>query len=285
MLARTPHPRLGYIWEPFSLQARPGICRARFPYWFTLVDEDNAHLYREAIADTLRFRYTPSAELRSLHAARDAARFARDWVQAETRRRRGTVALMKDPIALFSAGWLADTFDMDVIVMIRHPAAFVNSLVRLGWRHPFDHFVQQPALMKQLGRWQTEITTFATEEQPLVDQGILLWNLIHDRILEYREQRPDWRLLRVEDVATDPPGRFEALYQELGLTWTDAVRATVEEYSSPAHPAETTDASSHRRDSPAAVNVWKSRLSPAEIEKIRSGTERVAKELYDDDDW
>jgi len=285
MLARTPHPRLGYIWEPFSLRSRPGICRARFPYWFTLVDGGNEHLYRGAIADTLRFRYTPSAELRSLHAVRDAPRFVRDWIQTETRRRRGTVALMKDPIALFSAGWLADTFDMDVLVMIRHPAAFVNSLVRLGWRHPFDHFVQQPALMSQLGRWQTEITTFAAEEQPLVDQGILLWNLIHDRILGYRERRPEWRFLRVEDVATDAPGRFAALYQELGLTWTDAVRATVEEYSSSAHPAETMDASSHRRDSQAAVNVWKSRLSAGEIEAIRSGTERVAKELYGDDDW
>jgi len=285
MLARTPHPRLGYIWEPFSLQARPGICRARFPHWFTLVDEDNEHLYREAISDTLRFRYTPSAEVRSLRTARDAARFVRDWVQTETRRRRGTAALMKDPIALFSAEWLADTFEMDVVVMIRHPAAFVNSLVRLGWRHPFDHFVQQPALMSQLGRWQPEITAFAAEEQPLVDQGILLWNLMHDRILGYRERRPNWRFLRVEDVASDAPGCFEALYQELGITWTDAVRATVEEYSSSAHPAETRDASSHRRDSRAAVKVWKSRLSPGEIEAIRSGTERVAKEFYDDGDW
>jgi hypothetical protein len=63
------------------------------------------------------------------------------------------------------------------------------------------------------------------------------------------------------------------------------VSATIEEHSSPANPAETSDAASHRRDSRTSVEVWRSRLSPAEIERIRTNTERVAKELYADEDW
>lgn len=285
MLAATPSPRLGYIWEPFSLQARPGICRARFPYWFMYVDDESGDPYRDALGDTLRFRYAVGAELPSLRSPKDVARFARDWARTELHRRRGSVPLMKDPIALFSAEWLADTFDMDVVVMIRHPAAFVNSLVRMGWRHPFEHFTRQPALMQQLGHWEDEIAAFAAEEQPLLEQGILLWNLMHDRILRYRERRTDWVFVRLEDIAVDPPDRFAELYERLGLTWTDGVRTTIDEHSSSIHPAETMDASSHRRDSRSAVDVWKSRLSPAEIERVRSGTERVGKELYGDVDW
>jgi hypothetical protein len=285
MFAATPSPRLAYIWEPFSLRSRPGICRARFPYWFTYVDDENGHRYRDAIADTLRFRYSVGTELRSLRSPKDVARFARDWTRTEFHRRRGSVPLVKDPIALFSAEWLADTFDMDVVVMLRHPAAFVNSLVRLGWRHPFEHFTRQPALMRQLGDWDAEIAAFATEERPLLEQGILLWNIMHERILRYRERRNDWVFVRLEDIAVEPTGRFSELYGRLGLTWTEGVRATIEEHSASIHPAETMDASSHRRDSRSAVDVWKSRLSAAEVERVRSGTERIGKELYGDVDW
>jgi hypothetical protein len=192
---------------------------------------------------------------------------------------------MKDPIALFSAEWLADAFNMDAVVMIRHPGAFVNSLVRLGWRHPFDHFTKQPELMDELAPWTEDIVSFSQDERPLVDQAILLWNIIHDRIRQYRERHPEWLFLRLEDIAADPLDRFAALYRDLGLTWTDRSHAVIEEYSSMAHPAESEDASSHRRDSRAAVNVWKSRLSPDEVARIRSGTERVVKEFYGDDDW
>jgi hypothetical protein len=285
MLALSRSPRLAYIWEPFSLRARPGICAARFPFWFTYVDETNGHLYRDALAQTLEFRYSPKAEFQAIRTPKDVLRFGRDWAITERRRRRGDLPLMKDPIALFSAEWMADTFDMETVVMIRHPGAFVNSLVRLGWRHPFDHFVGQPSLMEQLGPWREDIVAFAADERPLVDQGILLWNLIHDRIRQYRERRTDWTFLRIEDLAYDPVDGFAALYRKLDLTWTPAVEVTVKEYSAPSNPGETLDPSMHRRDSRSAMSVWKRRLSADEIERIRSGTERVAKEFYTDDDW
>lgn len=40
--------------------------------------------------------------------------------------------LVKDPFALFSAEWFADNFDAEVIVIVRHPAAVVSSIKRLG---------------------------------------------------------------------------------------------------------------------------------------------------------
>ncbi len=64
--------------------------------------------------------------------------------------RRGATPLVKDPIALFSAEWLAATFDMRVLVMIRHPAAFAASIRRRGWRHRFADFLEQPLLMRDL---------------------------------------------------------------------------------------------------------------------------------------
>ena len=286
MLAATPSPGLAYLWEPFSLRARRGICNAPFRYWFTYVCGENEAAFREPVAQTLAFRYHPLVELGSLRSPKDAGRFARDWYVTERHRRRHAVPLFKDPIAVFSAAWLADTFGMDVLVLIRHPAAFVRSIVRNGWDHPFSHFLAQPLMMRdQLSSFHDEIERFARSEQPLMDQAILLWNVIHHQILRFRDERADWDFVRHEDLSREPVEGFRALYERFGLAWSDDVRHTVEEHSGVGNPEETMDAASHKRDSLRAISAWKDRLSPEEIHRIRAGTEAIAGAFYTDADW
>lgn len=285
MLSATPEPRVGYIWEPFNLQARRGMCAVPFPYWFFLVDDSNGDAHRAALADTLAFRYRPLAELRSIRSSKDAGRFVQDWIRTERLRRGRARALMKDPIALFSAEWLADTFGMRVTVLTRHPAAFANSLLRRNWGHPFDHFVLQPRLMEQLSSFADQIHAFAAREQPLLDQTILLWNVINHRVDEYRTRRPGWTFARLEDVSMDPASWFRAEYERLGLRWTEAVHATIERHSAAGNPLESADPTSHVRDSRAAITTWKGQLTREQIRHIRSGTEAVASRFYGDEDW
>ena len=40
--------------------------------------------------------------------------------------------LLKDPIACMSSEYLHREFEMDVVIIIRHPAAFVSSLQKMG---------------------------------------------------------------------------------------------------------------------------------------------------------
>jgi len=83
--------------------------------------------------------------------------------------------LIKDPIALFSAGWLYKRYNVQPIVMIRHPAAFCGSLKVANWPHPFSHFLEQPLLMEtHLYPFKEEIERFAAEEMDIVDQAVLL---------------------------------------------------------------------------------------------------------------
>ena len=286
MLAATPDPALAYIWEPFSLRARPGIRDAPFRYWFTYVCAENETPFKAPLADTLSFRYRPLAELRSLRSPKDAGRFVRDWYATTQHRRRGAVPLFKDPIAVFSAEWLADTFDMDVLILIRHPAAFVSSILKQVWDHPFDHFLAQPLMMRdELGPFEEEIRAYAREPQPLLDQAILLWNVIHHQILQYRDRRPSWDFILHEDLSREPLSGFRELYDRFGLTWTDAIARTVEDHSGAGNPSVTTDAASHKRDSRKAITAWKGRLTPEEIERIRTRTDPIAKAFYTDDDW
>jgi Sulfotransferase family len=286
MLAATPLPLVRTIWEPFNLNARRGVRQAPFRYWFTYVSDENASEFREPLERMLSWRYSMVAEVPTLRSPKDAGRMLRDrWVTSSNRRAHA-VPISKDPIAVFSAEWMADTFDMDTIVLIRHPAAFCHSIVKQGWWHPFDHFTAQPTMMRDLlAEHREEIERFARDRQPLLDQAVLLWILIHEHIERMRISRPAWRFVRLEDLSRAPVEGFRDLFGWLGLSWSDGVERAVLDSSAEGNPAVTTQASSRRRDSRAAISAWKSRLTPEEQATIKERTDPLWRAFYAEEDW
>jgi Sulfotransferase family len=286
ILAATPSPRVGTIWEPFNLRARRGVRQAPFRYWFTYVTDLNASEFRSPLQRMLAWRYSMLAEAPTVRSPKDLARMFRDaWVTASNRRA-GAVPISKDPIAVFSAEWMSDTFGMDTIVLIRHPAAFCYSIVKQGWWHPFDHFTAQPAMMRDLFAARAEeIERFAHTPQPLLDQAVLLWVLIHEHIARMRVLRPEWRFVRLEDLSREPVEGFRGLYGWLDLAWDAEVERAVIRSSGEGNPAVTDRASSRLRDSKASISVWKDRLTAEEQESIRERTDPVWREFYGDEDW
>jgi hypothetical protein len=72
----------------------------------------------------LGFRYKTGAEMQR-RTPKDAARLLRMDSPHDSQGARPILRMRRG----HSAGWLADTFSMDLIVLIRHPAAFVNNVV------------------------------------------------------------------------------------------------------------------------------------------------------------
>jgi hypothetical protein len=286
MLASTPSPAARTIWEPFNLRARQGIRQAPFRYWFTYVTTENEAAFRAPLGRMLDWRYSVAAELPTIGSPKDVGRMVRDRWSFSANRRARAVPIIKDPIAVFSAEWMSDAFDMDTLVLIRHPAAFAYSIVKQGWWHPFDHFTAQPSMMNELfsGR-SKEIGRFAKEPQPLLDQAILLWTLIHEHISRMRSRREDWRFVRLEDLSRNPLPGFQELYDWLGLRWSPEVAREIEESSGQDNPSVTVDASSRRRDSKAAISVWKKHLSAHDQATIKERTAPVWQEFYVEEDW
>lgn len=286
MIAATPAPPIGYIWEPFNLRHRPGIFPGPTPYWFHYVCAENEAPYLGPMRDMLAFRYHPAAELASIRTPKDAARFARDWAVTLRRRRAGALPLLKDPIAVFSAAWLAERFDMAVVMLIRHPAGFASSIVGRHLTHPFEHFVRQPLLMRDLLEpFETDLRRFAERERPLLEQAILLWNVIHHAILRFRERHPEWLFLRLEDLAEAPGEGFREIYRFLDLPFDPSVERAIDRTSAPGNPAQVRDMASIRRDSRASVWAWKERLPDADVDRVRRGVAEVAPAFYGDLDW
>jgi hypothetical protein len=283
MLAASPE--VAYIQEPMNPEHRRGECRADFGTWFPMLDSESGARYVNDLRDCLVYRYHLLAACRNAQGFKPWLRIPYDLGRCYFNRCLGKRPLIKDPIALLSAEWLAEEFAMDVVVMIRHPAAFVGSLKRAGWNFPFGDLMRQGVCNQgPLMRFQHEVEWHARERRDIISQGILLWNLFHTVICGFQMRHPDWVFLRHEDLSTDPLREFENLCVALGLNCSDSIRQKIE---SSTRAASGGDANLHSvyRDSRQNVYSWRSRLEEDEIRQVREGTAEIAAHFYGDMDW
>lgn len=279
---------VGYIHEPFNIDRGPGICRTRFPYWFTYIRPGTEGAVAEDFSRMLDFRYNYLAQAVSVRSKRQGRVLIRDGGRFLRYRMRHARPLVKDPMALFSAEWIAGTFDAQVVVVVRHPAAFASSIKLDGWTHPFSHFLNQPALIEDyLSPFEEEIEAFSREEHDILDQAALLWRLVHHTIAEYRTRHAEWLVVRHEDLSREPIDRFGTLFDALDLSYTEKVREAIVQSSNRSNPADR-DISGRRfltRDSRANIDNWRRRLTPPEVERLRTQVADVSPLFYSDNEW
>jgi hypothetical protein len=284
-------PGTGYVHEPFNVNTRAGVCAAAFPVDFTYVTAANEARYLRALGDTLAWRYAYAAELPALRSPRDAARMLRDGGYFRLRRLRGDRLIMKDPIALFSAEWLSTRFDMPVVTTVRHPAAFVASLIAAGWAgFDFTKITRQDRLVaERLAPFRDELTAATAEKPDPVGTGILLWRILHHHIRTLRRDHPDWIFVRHEDLAGDPVPAFRSLYARLGLRFAEDTPARIAGLSERADGFAAFSLFGSRRqvnrNSREAAGLFRKRLTDADIVRIRSESADVWPDFYGEDDW
>lgn len=274
-----------YINEPFSPIHRPGVCAARFTHWYEYVCADNEASYLTGFRAMLELRYGWWRELKALRSLRDAARMVRDGWAFARGRRRGLRPLLKDPFAVFSVPWLVRRWGAQTVALVRHPAAVVSSWLRLGWVVRPARLWEQPLLVRDwLAPEAAVVQAAGQSDDPLVAAAVL-WRLIYGVVYRLREQGLAL-VIRYEDLALDPEGAFERVYRHLGLTYTPQAQRAIRCYTQ-AEAVETDPAHPHRvrLNSREAATVWKQRLDPEAIQRIREWTEPVARHFYGDEDW
>lgn len=281
-------PGVAYLHEPFSPRRWPGWLRRPPPHWFLYVCPDNEAAYAPLVEDVLALRY-PLAGVLRVRTARQAVQVAEEVPFALWYRLHGARPLVKDPIALMMAEWLAQRFEVAPVVMIRHPAAFAGSLKRLDWP-PFDfrNWASQPLFLRDLaGPYEAEIREAAAGGPDLIDQAVLMWNVIHHVIRGYRDRHPDWSFVRHEDLAEEPVKGFRDLFERLDLRWDHTAERVIVRTSTVRSRSEVPP-SLHRtirRDSRAARWTWARRLTAEELARVRAGTAEVAGAFYGQEDW
>ncbi len=287
MLAASPE--VLYINEPFHIGHDIGICGVHFNYWFTYVCNQNEGKYYHHIKRTINFHYNMLGKLRTAKKLRTILGAIVKYFLFLRYHFINIRPLLKDPLAIFSAEWLASKFDMHVVILIRHPAAFVSGLKMDNWTYDFSHFTKQPLLMKDhLYPFEDKIRKFEEEEQSIVDQAAFLWILIHYMIKKYKEKHPDWVFVRHEDLSRDPLNGFQKLFHRLDLPFTQNIKEIIRWHCFPSdsyYLNNNNRFNSLQRNSAANIWNWKARLTEVEIERIKSQVQDISKEFYSEQEW
>jgi len=279
-----------YIYEPFHPYFRPGICNARPAHWYEYVSDEtpNRSRWTAALRRTLARRYDLGAELTAVRGPRDIGRMVRDYAHFSWSRARSARVLLKDPIAFFSAAWIAKRFAAQIVVLTRHPAAFAHSLKRLDWQFDFGNWLDQPELVRDLlGEWRDELIAFRKNPGDVIDQAALCWKVIAGVTKRYQDEHPEWSFVLHEDLSRDPLVGFRDLCAELDLPFNVSMFKAVEQSTSVANPVEASGGTVHvlKRNSRANITSWKRHLDRSDVQRVRDRVGSVAEFFYDDSDW
>jgi len=288
----TVSPALYYVHEPFNPNHPPGygICNIRFKTWFKYITEENQKKYLRPIQDMLDGKYSLFRDLKTVRSMRTLKKVQKRAKLLKSYQAQHRTPLIKDPIALFSAQWIYKKLDCQIVVMIRHPAAFINSLRRLGWHFDFSFFLDQPLLLRDLlPGYEDELRM---EQEKLaspgyfsfVKHGAMLWKLMYQVIRYYQENYPDWQFLRHEDVSSQPITEFRRLYASLGLDWNQEIEQTIIQNCTSANSASSRFNDTNR-DSQQEIRKYKLRLTASEIDQIREITQDISSHFYSDEEW
>jgi hypothetical protein len=279
---------LAYISEPLNVWRRPGVMRAPVEHWYQYLSRSNEEEYLQPFSETLALQYHLMREIASLRSLKDLIRMGRDAFIFTRGRLLHQRPLLKDPFAVFSAPWFASRLDCRVVVLVRHPAAFISSLQRLGWTFNFRHLLDQPLLMQDLlEEFRPQMEQADAAPHDLINRAALLWSLIYRVVDRYRRQYPEFIVVRHEDLSLAPLSGFEALYRALRLEFNARARRRIMQATAAANPSETSTQRRHavKLDSRANIKNWQKRLSTREIARIRQLTDEVASLFYSDQDW
>lgn len=260
-----------HVSEPFNLDSWAYRLDGLAQYWFTYAPGLSEERAKMAFCKVLERRTGLVFSRRQAHRYLPFLRRGR--------------LIIKDPIACFSSEWLSGTFGTQVVVVVRHPAAFALSLQRMNWRFDFRHLREQPLLMEH------HLSLFADEiEDPpkdILEQAALLWKLIYTVLGRYVEAHPEWILCRHEDMSLAPILEFRDLYKRLGLVWSDSVEHFVQQSTGTDNPTDPAMGVAHqmRRNSAANATRWKGILDSQQIARIRKRSGEPARCFYPDHDW
>jgi len=257
--------------EPFNIQPWAYALDGLAKYWFTYAPALPQDAALEAFKKVLKRR------TRKIFLKNEP----QHWIPPL---RRGRL-IIKDPIAALSSDWLAKNFDLEVIVLVRHPAAFAASLKRLGWRHPFEHFLMQEVLMKrQLEPYRAEI---ASKPADIVEQAAIIWKCLYSVLFTYLDNNPNWLVRKHEVLSGNPVVELRGLYEALGLEWTATVEENVVKYTRRGNPVNIPTDTVHqlRRDSAANIARWKEMLTEEEIARVYEITRPISDSYYPETDW
>ncbi len=190
--------------------------------------------------------------------------------------------MIKDPLACLLTAYFVAKYDLQTLVLFRHPCGFVSSVTRLGW--PTGGFLKEFLTRKEL--MDDHLSDFAslmeqyanenTVASAAVLHGVLnqvLWNVVQKHSLKY---------YLFEDLCRSPLESFQNIFTWLGLPYSDQTyKLHLKLCSGRSEDPKDYHPHAVERNSQAMTDSWKAQLSTAEITCITDIWDKFKIPLYD----
>lgn len=174
---------------------------------------------------------------------------------APSRRVRANLVVVKSVHAALALDWLAARLGPRVLVVLRHPLNVVASWLALGWggcaldTHP-------KIRERHADRWG--LPRLGEDASPL---SRVAWEVgLFTSVLRAGvEEHEDWVGVTHDSLCTDPAGGFRELFDRLGMAWTEAAGAFLEEANRPGEGYATA------RVAAGLPGLWRRRLTREQV--------------------
>jgi Sulfotransferase family len=162
--------------------------------------------------------------------------------------------------AQLAVEWIAAEFDIDVLLLLRHPANVLASWMAINLKDSrYSTLEHRPDIRaRYVERWGVPMPGPDPVERMSWMIGLLL-----AAIEETAARHPDWHVRTHEQLCADPMAEFRQLYADLGLVWGGAAEDFLVEHNTPGSGFAVKRVASELPDS------WRQRLDDDQLTTLR----------------
>lgn len=193
--------------------------------------------------------------------------------------------VVKDPKGCLLTGWLGRDCGFRPVVIVRHPAAYVASQLRLGpdMRSELAALAAQPDLVAD--HFEGDASPLRPASDDPVVLASTLWSALTRVILAQAASVPSAIVVRHEDLSGEPERHFQALFHSCGLPWTARTARRVRRLTTGQVEARGGRTQDFHRDSARLFEHRLKTLTPEQRRQVYDLTSDVAAAHYSRDSF
>ncbi len=207
-----------------------------------------------------------------------ASTLARDPRARPTAARGGqhTRIVAKSIHAQLAIEWIAAGFDIDVVLLLRHPANVLASWMEVNLKDSrYSTLQNRPEVRaRYVEPWGVPLPGPEPVEQMSWMIGLLL-----AAIEDAASRHPDWHIRTHEQLCADPPAEFRTLAEDLGLGWGENAEDFLVRHNTPGTGFAVKRVASELPDS------WRHRLDDDQVATLRRVLEWFPISRWTDEDF
>jgi hypothetical protein len=267
-------PGLCYVHEPFNPVKR--IWRQSFPYHRS---NSRSHAIDGVISRILGGGYRQTWMMNNTSLPSMPLRMLGSPVSR---------IMIKDPLACLLTEYLFRCFSLMPLVLFRHPAGFVSSVIRLKWPSGsyLSEFLERDELMADhLEPYRQLMQSHVARND--VYSASVLYSVLNKVLWNQVQANPGIRYRRFEDLCRNPLVEFKAIYGEFNLPYTPETAEMHSRlcFNGPSNP-DAYHIHAVDRNSAAMADSWKKQLSEADATAVRNVWTQFDVPLFtESDEW